>query len=149
MLPRHKSSTSETGAVDYEPEIEIVCPMGNKNSLFTVAGLIFQGVLCQALYPHEPCSGIMGRITSEHGALVPGVNITIKSKDTKKTENAKTDGEGRYALCLPPGRYDVLINEPAFRRAERQKIEVTPSGKPTVDFVLKLGKPIIIDPDHP
>jgi len=123
--------------------------MGNKNFLLIVAGLIFQGVLCQALYAQEPCAGIMGRITTEDGALVPGVIITIKSKDTKKTENAKTDGEGRYALCLPPGVYDVLINEPAFRRAERQKIKVNQSGKPTVDFVLKLGKPIIIDPDHP
>ena len=50
----------------------------------------------------------MGRITTEDGALVPGVIITIRGKDTKKTENARTDGEGQYALCLPPGLYDVL-----------------------------------------
>jgi len=123
--------------------------MGNKNFLLIVAGLIFQGVLSHALYAQEPCAGIMGRITTEDGALVPGVIITIRGKDTKKTENARTDGEGQYALCLPPGLYDVLINEAAFRRADRKKIEVTPSGRPTVDFVLKLGKPVKIDPDHP
>ena len=114
-----------------------------------VAGLIFQGGLSHTLYAQEPCAGIMGRITTEDGALVPGVIIIIRSKDTKKTENARTDGEGQYALCLSPGLYDVLINEAAFRRAERKKIKVTQSGRPTVDFVLKLGKPIKIDPDHP
>jgi carboxypeptidase family protein len=123
--------------------------MGNKNSLLIVAGLIFQGVLSHALYAQEPCAGIMGRITTEDGALVPGVIITIRSKDTKKTESAKTDSEGQYALCLPPGLYDVLINEAAFRRAERKKIKVTQSGRPTVDFVLKLGNPIKVDLDHP
>jgi len=123
--------------------------MGNRNFLLIVAGLIFQGVLSHALHAQEPCAGIVGRITTEDGALVPGVIVTIRSTDTKKTENAKTDGEGDYALCLPPGLYDVLIDVAAFRRAERKKIKVTQSGRPTVDFILKLGKPIKIDPNHP
>jgi Carboxypeptidase regulatory-like domain len=123
--------------------------MGKKNLLFLVAGLMVQGVLNYGVHAQDSCGGIMGRVTTEDGARVPGVIITIKSKDTKKTENAKTDGEGQYALCLPPGIYDVLVNQAAFRRAERKKIKVTQVGKPSVDFVLKFGKPIIIDPDHP
>jgi hypothetical protein len=123
--------------------------VGNKKLLLIVAGLIFPCVHCRALYAQEQCGGIVGRITTKDGALVPEMIITFKSKDSKKTENANTDGQGRYALRLPPGVYDVVINDPAFRRAERKNIKVTQSGTPTVDLILKPGKPIIIDPAHP
>ena len=123
--------------------------MGNRNFLLFVAALIFQGVLSFALYGQERCAGIWGRVTTEDGALVPGVIITSKSKDTKKTESAKSDDTGQYTLCLAPGSYDVLINDAAFHRVERKNIRVGLSGNPTVDFVLKLGRPIIIDSNHP
>jgi hypothetical protein len=117
--------------------------------LLVLTALTGQAYPSQPMYLQQQCGGIVGRITTSDGALVPGVIITAKSKETKKTATAISDYKGQYALCLVSGSYDVLINDAAYRRAERKSIKVTQATISTLDFVLKLGKPIIIDPEHP
>src|ERR1035438_4851299 len=52
---------------------------------------------------------ISGTVTDSTGAIVPGVNVTIKSQGTGVERTVTTSGEGHYtAAILPIGTYTSL-----------------------------------------
>src|SRR5206468_9146382 len=82
-------------------------------------------VLAITLSPSVPANAqvsgatLSGTVTDASGAVIPGVMISIKNRDTGIVRNAMTDEAGFYsAPNLQAGNYDVTAPQPGFNPAQ-------------------------------
>jgi hypothetical protein len=63
-------------------------------------------------------SGVVGRVTDETGAVVPGATVHIIGSGTGLERVVTTNGSGDYtALDLPPGNYSIRVEKTGFQAA--------------------------------
>jgi len=68
---------------------------------------------------------VLGTVTDQTGAVVPGATVTIKNLDTGITAITKSNGTGDYEFnLLPPGRYSVTIEASGFKKVEFADVSV-------------------------
>jgi hypothetical protein len=66
---------------------------------------------------------IQGTITDSTGAVVPGANILLTSKETGYSKSLKTDGSGVYSVGpLNPGHYVLNITAQGFQTLSVQTV---------------------------
>ena len=60
---------------------------------------------------------LVGTVTDQSGALVPGVEVTAVNKETNVTGKTLTNERGDYLIDnLRPGSYDVSAELPGFKK---------------------------------
>jgi hypothetical protein len=85
-------------------------------------------------------STILGTVTDQSGALVPGARITVVNVATGVASPTTADGVGNYAVrFLQPGRYRVEGEAPGFKRFTRQDIVLDSARELRIDFTLETG----------
>lgn len=83
---------------------------------------------------------LTGRITDTSGAVVPGVQVTIKQTNTGVTRTAETNNEGYYtATLLPPGTYEILTQKSGFKAVKITDIDVRVNQVNRIDATLEVG----------
>jgi len=84
---------------------------------------------------------ILGRVTDESGAVLPGVIVTATSPSLQVPQVlATTDDRGEYRLAsLPIGTYAVVYTLEGFETVRRPDLRLTIGFQAKVDIVLKLG----------
>jgi hypothetical protein len=83
---------------------------------------------------------ILGTITDQSGAVIPGVQVVITETGTNFTRTASANDSGFYAFAnLDPGAYRVEAEHPGFRRIIRAGIELRPNVTVRVDLELQPG----------
>ena len=84
---------------------------------------------------------IVGSVSDQTGALIPGATITIENVATQAERTAETDGVGNYSIeSLPPGEYNMAVESTGFKRTEQEGIRLFASDRPKIDFVLEVGE---------
>ena len=84
---------------------------------------------------------IVGRITDNSGAVLPGVTITIESLDTRATRSAVSNESGDYVFnLLPIGRYSVRIELPGFKTFTVSGMTLASGDRTRVDEQLQVGQ---------
>jgi Carboxypeptidase regulatory-like domain len=83
---------------------------------------------------------ISGIATDPSGAVVPGVTVTVISKETGIHSSTVTDGEGFYSLpTLAIGHYDLSVSHPGFDNFLERGIVINANSAVRVDVKLILG----------
>ncbi len=84
---------------------------------------------------------IVGQVTDESGAALPGVSVTATSTALQVgSVNAVTDGRGEYRLTpLPIGIYTVDYSLSGFSSVRREALRLTVGFTATVDISMKIG----------
>lgn len=83
---------------------------------------------------------IVGLVTDESGAVVPGVTVTAVSPALQGERVAVTDERGEYRITpLPIGTYRVDYTLSGFRTVREEGIRLTVGFTARMDVVLKLG----------
>jgi hypothetical protein len=83
---------------------------------------------------------ISGTITDNSGAAVANASVTATNIDTHVARKALTDTAGFYVVPnLPVGQYDVAVEAPGFRKAQKTGSDLVDFGRLTVDFKLEVG----------
>src|SRR6266850_2546244 len=84
---------------------------------------------------------IVGRVTDESGAVLPGVTVTAKSPALQVPEVVGvTTVQGDYRLTpLPIGTFEVVFTLTGFQTVRRESIRLTAGFVARVDIVLKVG----------
>jgi len=84
---------------------------------------------------------IVGTVSDQSGAVLPGVEITIQNLATNQTRTAITSERGEYSVPLIPiGEYSVTAGLPGFRTEVRPKIAVQVDAHVKIDFTLQVGE---------
>jgi outer membrane receptor protein involved in Fe transport len=84
---------------------------------------------------------ITGTVTDSTGAVVPGATITITNNGTGESSTLKTTAAGDFTRpALLPGTYTVTAEAQGFRRASREKVEVTAGSRVGVPFTMEIGQ---------
>ena len=106
-------------------------------SASVVAGVLLWGILA---YGQTTAGTILGTVSDESAARVPGVAVTITNLDTGIVRSVTTDEGGRYrAPALGLGNFEVKVELAGFRTAVRSGIEVTVAAEVVVNLTLSVG----------
>lgn len=89
----------------------------------------------------QTTGSVIGRITDQQRAAVPGATVTATNEDTGFVRASITDSEGLYRLpALPVGRYDVIVELPGFTRVEQQDVIVNVSQITDLDATVRIAQ---------
>lgn len=87
-----------------------------------------------------PVGTVDGTVRDSTGGLLPSITVTLKNPDTGVTAEAATNETGYFFFPLVnPGRYEVSVEKPGFKRGA-QEIIVRTGIRSTADFSLELGQ---------
>src|SRR5439155_21264817 len=86
-------------------------------------------------------ANIIGVVTDESGAVLPGVNVTATSPSLQVGRvTALSDASGEYRLSnLPLGTYEVTYTIDGFQAVKRDSVRLTAGFTARIDIPLKLG----------
>jgi len=95
----------------------------------------------EVAHAQQATGSIIGNVTDQSGAVIPGVKVTAANVATQVSQETKTDREGFFEiLSLPIGAYDVRIVAAGFRDQlfEHQILQIGQSLR--VDAKLEIGQ---------
>ena len=93
-----------------------------------------------AVYAQRDTGTIVGTVSDQSGAVVPGVTVTIRNVETNAVFSTVSDATGNYAApLLKPGPYEVSAELPGFKKQSKSGIEVKVQDRLKVDFTLQVG----------
>ena len=103
------------------------------------AWLFFCSLITTALLAQSNNASIAGEITDPNGAVIPGAQITLTSKDTKQTSSYVSDSNGYYSFRnVLPGTYQLTITAQGFGKYTQEGILVRVGYPIRQDVQLKL-----------
>jgi hypothetical protein len=89
----------------------------------------------------QTAAGIIGQLTDESAAVLPGVTVTATSSALQvPSVSAVTNERGEYRLTpLPIGTYDITFDLAGFQAVKREGVRLTQGFVAKLDIVLKVG----------
>ena len=110
-----------------------------KTSFVAALGLLAL-LLAPAAYAQVTSATIVGTITDETGAALPGVTVTAKNVETGFARTVPTNESGAYRLeFLPIGPYRVEVALSGFKTVTRTGIVLQVNDTARVDASLSVG----------
>jgi hypothetical protein len=83
---------------------------------------------------------IMGHVTDDSGAVLPGVTVTLKGDTIVGTQTSTSNEAGLYRFpALPPGVYSLTFALSGFTTLNRQELKVSVGGNLEENASLKVG----------
>jgi len=103
--------------------------------------VLFQFLSPLVAFPQgETTSAIIGQVSDESGAAVPGSMVTITNTETGLKRSATTDDAGRFNFPqLKPDTYAVKVEAEGFESQQNGAVSSSLGQKQTVDFTLKVA----------
>src|SRR5438034_11317799 len=93
-----------------------------------LAALLSFFVLAKPEARAQGAGTIRGSVTDPSAAVIPGVTVQVTGNGVARS--AKSDGQGRFTLSVPPGKYSVRADSKGFVTFAQPDINVS-SGKVT------------------
>ncbi len=83
---------------------------------------------------------VVGHVTDDTGAVVPGAMITITNTGTNESRTVIVNDSGEYAIPqLAPGQYTLTAEYTGFNKVVRSGIVLETNQQARFDVVLKVG----------
>src|SRR6266849_1772813 len=103
-------------------------------------GLLFV-VLTYSSALAQSTAQINGRVTDQTGAVLPGVEVSVRQTATGAVRTVVTDETGSYTLpTLPVGPYRLEAALPGFRTHVQTGIILQVGDNTTVNVALEVGQ---------
>ena len=98
---------------------------------------IFALLIGENLSSENP-SGLRGTVSDRYNHVAVGNAYVLTHKDGVSDVHVLTDANGRYAIALPVGIYDVFVSAKHYTPMCR-KVQVEPDGMMIFDAPLELS----------
>lgn len=95
--------------------------------------------LAAPAYSQETTGTIVGALTDQTGAVLPGVKVVISNVDTGQTREVVTNHVGQYTASLPVGNYEISFELPKFQTYTARGISLHVNDRLQVNGRLKVG----------
>ena len=90
--------------------------------------------------PGQTLGTILGTVTDDTGAVIPGVQVTIANEDQGTSVEVGTQGDGTYYLPnIRPGTYSIRMESDGFRSHFVGDLRLEVGSVLTYDAVLEVG----------
>lgn len=84
---------------------------------------------------------LVGTVTDQSGAVVPGAKVTATEVQTGQVRQDTSDASGRYNIVnVLPGTYNVSVSSNGFKNFQQTNITVTPNVVTRTDVHLEVGQ---------
>ena len=84
---------------------------------------------------------ILGTVTDNSGAVVPGASVMVENLGTHEKRTAQTTGSGDYVVnLLNPGVYSIVITAPSFKSFSVPSLNLAAGDRARVDAQLAVGQ---------
>src|ERR1700722_13929874 len=93
----------------------------------------FAGPFAQA----QNAGSIRGSVTDPSAAALPGATVQINGNGV--TRSAKSDGQGKFTLSVPPGKYAVRADAKGFVTFTQPEISVSTGQATPLDIALQIA----------
>ena len=91
-------------------------------------------------YGQAQSGTIVGTVSNQGGAVVPGANVTVVNDGTRFTRVLTTNNNGQYDVELfPTGRITISIEHPGFQKLVRSGVVLTAADTLTINLQLSVG----------
>ena len=89
----------------------------------------------------QTAASIIGQVTDESGAILPGVTVTATSPALQVPQiTSITNAQGEYRLTpLPIGTYSILYELSGFQSVRQENVRLTVGFVAKLDVALKIG----------
>ena len=86
-------------------------------------------------------AAVQGTVTDAAGAVIPEATLTLRNKETGRTQTAASGDEGFYRISeLPPGSYTLSVEKAGFKKTTFENLVVNAEQVQGVDVVLTAGE---------
>jgi hypothetical protein len=107
-----------------------------RKRVFMLALACCLGLAAVAAFGQAETGQIIGKVTDQGGAVVPGATVVLKSLTTGAERTATSGDDGSYTVTnLQPGVYEVTTKGGSFAPAT-QRVEVTTGSRVSLDTQL-------------
>jgi hypothetical protein len=103
-------------------------------------------LVCAALVTAAPVHGqavtgtILGTVTDNTGAVMPGVTVTVTQVETGRSRDIVTDANGEYtAPSIPTGTYTIKAELSGFKSVTLSDIRLSVDQRARIDVKLEVG----------
>ena len=118
--------------------------MSRQNALTicaTCASLFLILLTPRVIVGQATTGGIIGTVTDQSGAAVPGASVAIRNLDQNTTSKVESNESGNYSQGqLIPGSYEVTIQRTGFKAAVQRNVSVIVGVTVRVDQQLQIGE---------
>lgn len=109
-------------------------------SLLSAVVLLVSAGMSTSLRAQTFYGSIVGTVTDNTGAVVPGATVTITKLATSETKSEQTNAAGDYSFVnLVPAIYKVDVQVTSFKRFVRNPVEVQVNTATRVDAKMQVG----------
>src|SRR5215217_1964611 len=120
--------------------------------MFTVTSQSFRGAtlafFLALVLVHSAFAGqanyarLAGTISDPSGGVLPGAALVLRNVRTNVTQEAVTDGQGRFNFSeVPIGEYELTVTLQGFRRLVRSDITLLTGQVADMPLQLQVGAP--------
>jgi hypothetical protein len=93
-----------------------------------------------ALAQEETSATVSGQVTDSTGAVVAGATVVITNRETQTERRVQTNDDGLYVITpLIPGTYEVVVEQPGFKRYLQTDLVLNAKDRRPVNIVLEAG----------
>ncbi|HEV2706411.1 MAG TPA: carboxypeptidase regulatory-like domain-containing protein, partial [Pyrinomonadaceae bacterium] len=93
-----------------------------------------------ALAQEETSATVSGQVTDSTGAVVAGATVVITNRETRTERRVQTNDDGLYVVTpLVPGTYEVVVEQPGFKRYLQTDLVLNAKDRRPVNIVLEAG----------
>jgi hypothetical protein len=108
-----------------------------KTTFFTA---LLAVVLNTSLFGQALSGTVVGTVTDQSGAAIPGATVILTNEGTGFTRTVETNQSGQYvATSFPPGKIRLEVQQSGFQKLIREGVQLTAADTVTVNLQLKVG----------
>lgn len=83
---------------------------------------------------------ILGTVRDQTGGVVVNAKVTVQQVATGLVREEKTNTAGEYLFAqLPIGQYNITVEQPGFKKLERENVLLQVDDKLRIDLTLSVG----------
>lgn len=110
-----------------------------RNPVFGLGVICFLLLLAGNVFGAETTANIIGTVTDNNDAPLPGATVTAVNTATNFTRTTTSENSGAYrVVLLPPGTYTVTVELGGFAKQIHKDIILTLAKEIILDFQLRL-----------
>lgn len=117
-------------------------PKSRSSLLIFIFSCVFLPILLALpAWPQKDAGSIVGSVKDPSGAIVANAKVTVTDVEHGQTSSTTTNAEGDYVVSpLRVGRYTVTIEQPGFKKAVSDPINLDVQQRVALNIVLQVGQ---------